>query len=252
MSSDTQKNSENNNHFTNNRRRSFFYVWIAALIAILFYIPAIPKLVPAHVHLPYSMNTLILLQIVVFVISATIFAAAGAFLTPRIGFRAYLADASITKSIFWKVLKRQFLYGAPIGLVGAIVAYFMAPDFISYLTMVPFLTRLFGGVFEEVIMRWGLLTIVVWILWRIFQHGIGIPKKLLIYSCIFLSQILFAFGHTPALVNFGMTNPAWSIFTIFIVSLPWGWLFWKQGLESAFIAHASFHAFVALFVAVKL
>jgi hypothetical protein len=252
MSSDTQKNSENNNHFAHNRRRSFFYVWIAAFIAILSYIPAIPKLLPAHVHLPYSMNTLILLQVVVFVISATIFAAVGAFLTPRIGFRAYLADASITKNIFWIVLKRQFLYGAPIGLVGAIVAYFIAPDFISYLTMVPFLTRLFGGVFEEVIMRWGLLTIIVWILWRIVQHGIGIPRELLIYSCIFLSQILFAFAHTPALINFGINNPAWSIFTIFIVSLPWGWLFWKQGLESAFIAHASFHAFVALFVAVKL
>ncbi|MCX6120006.1 MAG: hypothetical protein NTX44_00100 [Ignavibacteriales bacterium] len=232
--------------------RNFFYVWIAAFIAILFYIPALPKLVPAHVHLPYSMNTFILLQIVVFFISATIFAASGAYLTPRIGFRAYLAEISIKKKDFWIVLKRQFFYGAPIGLAGAIVAYFIAPDFISYLTMVPFLTRLFGGVFEEVIMRWGLLTIIVWILWRIFQHGIGIPKKLLIYLCIFLSQILFACGHTPALINFGITNPAWSIFTIFIVSLPWGWLFWKHGLESAFIAHACFHAFVALFVAVKL
>jgi len=234
------------------RRRSFLYLWSAALIGILFYIPAIPKLVPAHVHLPVSMNTFVLIQIVTFVITATIFAAAGAILTPRIGFRAYLADASITKNVFWIVLKRQFFYGAPIGFVGAIVAYFIAPDFISYLTMVPLLTRLVGGVFEEVIMRWGLLTIIVWILWRIFQHGIGIPKKLLIYSCIFLSQILFAFGHIPALINFGITNPAWSIFTIFIVSLPWGWLFWKHGLESAFIAHASFHVFVALFVAVKL
>ena len=169
MSSDTQKNSENNNHFTHNRRRSFFYVWIAALIAILFYIPAIPKLVPAHVHLPYSMNTLVLLQIVVFVISATIFGAAGAFLTPRIGFRACLADSSITRSILWIVLKRQFLYGAPIGLVGAIVAYFIAPGFISYLTMVPFLTRLFGSVFEEVIMRWGLLIIMAWISWPMLR-----------------------------------------------------------------------------------
>ena len=252
MSSDRQRNSENNNHFTDSRRRMFFYVWIAAFIATLSYIPAIPKLLPAHVHLPYSMNTLVLLQIVVFVISATIFAAAGAFLTPRIGFRVCLVNASITKDVFWIVLKRQFLYGAPIGLGGAIVAYSIAPDFVSYLTMVPFLTRLIGCVFEEVIMRWGLLTIIVWILWRIFQHGIGIPKKLLIYTCVFLSQILFAFAHTPALMNFGITNPAWSIFTIFIVSLPWGWLFWKQGLESAFIAHASFHALVALFVAVKL
>ena len=252
MRIDMQKNFESNNHFTGNPRRSFFYVWIAAFLAILSYIPAIPKLIPAHVHVPYSTNTLILLQITVFLISATIFSAAGAFLAPQIGFRAYLADASIAENTFWRVLKRQFLYGASTGLVGAIVAYFMAPDFISYLSMVPLLTRLVGGVFEEVIMRWGLLTIIIWTLWRIFQRGIGIPKELLIYVCIFLSQILFAFAHAPALVNYGITHPAWSIFTIFIVSLPWGWLFWKYGLESAYIAHASFHGFVALFVAVKL
>jgi hypothetical protein len=188
------------------------------------------------------------MQLVVF---TTIFAAAGAYLTPRIGFRAYLASVSFKKNIHWMVLKNQFYYGVPTGLAGAIIAYLIAPDFIAYLNNVPFLSRLFGGLTEEVIMRWGLMTIIVWILWRIFQHGIGIPKILLVYSGIFLSQILFAFGHIPALINFGITNPGWSVFTIFIISLPWGWLFWRQGLESAFIAHSSFHAFIALFIAAK-
>lgn len=244
--------TENGSPLRKNSRRSFFTVWIAASIAILFYIPAIPKLVPPNVHLRFSMNTFILLQLMVFFIAATIFSAVGAFLTPRIGFRASLADASLSKTDFGKILKRQFLYGAPIGLAGAIAAYFMAPDFISYLSTVPLITRLIGGVFEEVVMRWGLLTIIVWSAWRIFQRGTGTPGNMLIYSCIFFSQMLFAVGHTPALVMFGITNPAWSLFTIFIVALPWGWLFWKQGLESAVIAHTSFHAFVALFVAIKL
>jgi hypothetical protein len=150
------------------------------------------------------------------------------------------------------VLKRQFFYGAPIGFAGAIIAYLIAPDFITYLSNVPFIPRLFGSIFEEVIMRWGLMTIIVWILLRIFQRHSEIHKNILIGSGIFLSQTLFAVGHIPVLVNFGITNPAWSVFTIFIVSLPWGWLFWKQGLESAFIAHSSFHAFVALFVAIRL
>lgn len=252
MSNDMQENSENNNHFINSRRSSFLYVWIAAVIGILFFMPAVPKLIPAHVRLPFSMNTVIIISIMQLVVFTTIFAAAGAYLTPRIGFRAYLADVPIQEKVFWVVLKRQFFYGASIGLIGAIIAYIIAPDFIAYLNNVPFLSRLFGGLTEEVIMRWGLMTIIVWILWRIFQHGIGIPKILLMYSGIFLSQILFACGHIPALINFGITNPGRSVFTIFIISLPWGWLFWRQGLESAFIAHSSFHAFIALFVAVKL
>ena len=242
-----------NNHLTNSRRRSFLYVWIAATISILFYVPAaLPKLVPAQAHLPFSMNTFIIIQVLIYVISAAIFAAAGAYLTPRIGFRAYLADLSIKEKNFWIVLKRQFFYGATIGLAGAIVAYLIAPNFIAYLSNVPFIPRLFGSIFEEVVMRWGLMTIIVWILLRIFQQHSEIYKSILIGSGIFLSQILFAFGHFPVLKSLGTANPMWSVFTIFIVSLPWGWLFWKQGLESAFIAHTSFHAFVALFVAVKL
>jgi len=246
------KNSGSNNSFTHSRLRSFLYVWLAGFIGSVSYVPAIPKLIPEHVRLPFSMNTLVILSVLQSVIVITIFAAVGALLTPRIGFRAYLADVPIKKKVFWIVLKRQFFYGAPIGLAGSIVAYFIAPDFVAYLTMYPFVTRLFGSLSEEVIMRWGIMTIIAWILWRIFQHGIVIPKESLIWSVVLLSQILFAIGHTPILIRFGTTNPVWCVFTIFIVSLPWGWLFWKHGLESAFIAHASFHAFTALFVAVKL
>jgi hypothetical protein len=241
-----------NNHLINSRRRNFFYVWSFAVIGILFFIPAIPKLIQTYVHLPFSMNIFVILTVLQLFIAATTFVALGVYLTPRIGFRASLIDISIKDKLFWVILKRQFYYGVSIGLVGAIIAYLSAPEFIAYLNNVPFLSRLFGGLNEEVIMRWGLLTIIVWILWRIFQHGIGTPKKILVYSCIFMSQILFALGHYPALKSFGIINPLGSICTIFIISLPWGWLFWKEGLESAFIAHSSFHAFVALFVAVKI
>jgi hypothetical protein len=246
------KNTEDKTHFTNNRRYSFLLVWIAAVIGILFYIPAIPKLIPANVRLPFSLNTIIILSILQSVIFITIFAAAGAALAPRIGFRANLAGLSIKTKVFWTVLKDQFYYGASTGLAGAIIAYLIAPDFIAYLNVFPLLTRLFGSLTEEVIIRWGIMTIIVWILLRIFRHRSENSQIILICSGILLSQILFAFGHTPALIKFGMTNPIWSVFTIFIVSLPWGWLFWKHGLESAFIAHASFHACVALFVVMKL
>jgi hypothetical protein len=252
MSDDMQMNSERNIPFTNSSFHSFIYVWIAAIIGVLFLAPTIPNHLPANVHSPFSINTLILINIIVLAIFTAIFAAVGAYLTPRIGFRANLVDIPIKKKVFWNVLQRQFFYGVSIGFAGAIIAYFITSDFIAYLNSYTFLSRLFGGLYEEVIMRWGLMTIIVWISWRIFQHGIGIPKRFLVYSCIFLSQILFAFGHFPALKNFGIINPIGSIVTIFIVSLPWGWLFWKQGLESAFIAHSSFHAFVALFVAIKL
>ena len=252
MSNHIQKDSDHDGPFANSFRRNFLYVWSVAVVSVLFYVPVIPKLIPADVPLPFSMNIVVLLSIIQLVVVTALFAAAGAYLTPRIGFRARLGDVAIHQKDIWAVCKSQCYYGVPTGLAGAITAYFMAPDFIAYLNSYPFVFRLFGGLYEEVIMRWGLMTILVWILWRIFQKGTGIPKSWLVYSGILVSQILFAFSHIPALTHFGITDPALSVFTIFIVSLPWGWLFWRQGLESAFIAHSSFHAFVALLVAINI
>ena len=252
MSNDMQTNSENNTHFKNSRRRTFLYVWIAALIGIVFFAPSISTHIPEQLILKISMNTIVMMTVLQLVVVATIFSVIGTYLTPRIGFRALLVDLPIKEKVFWVLLKRQLYYGVSIGFGGAIIAYLIAPDFIAYLNTYSFPSRLFGSLNEEVITRWGLMTIIVWILWRIFQHGKEIPKIILVYSAILLTQIPFAFGHFVALKNFGIANPIWSIVTIFIVSFPWGWLFWKQGLESAFIAHSSFHAFVALFVAVKL
>ena len=234
--------------FKDNPIRSFFFVWIAAVINSVFYVPAIPRLIPANVHLRFSMNVFILISILQFIISSAIFAALGAYLAPRIGFRAYFAAVQREKkSDLWVVLKHQFSYGAPIGVVGAIIAYLIAPEFITYLNNIPLLPRLvLGGLTEEVIIRWGLMTILVWILWRVFQKGNGIPHDLLVYIGILLSQTLFAFGHYGVLKMAGVENLYWAVFTIFLVSLPWGWLFWKRGLESAIIAHASFHATIVI------
>ncbi len=246
------RNSGKNKKPSNTRFQSFLFVWIAAVVSILSFVPAIPKLIPAGTQLRFSMTTLIVIQILSSVTVAAIFAAAGAILAPRIGFRACLAGVSIKKRAFWAILKRPFFYGAPIGFAGAVIAYFVSPDFIDYLNRYPFPTRLLGGLTEEVIVRWGFMTMITWALWRILQHGTGIPKESLIWFGVFLSQILFAAGHIPNLINFGITNPIRPVMTIFVISLPWGWLFWRYGLESAFIAHASFHAWVAFFVAVKL
>jgi hypothetical protein len=245
-------NASKKSCLSDGRFHSFLTVWVAAFIGIVFFIPMIPKLVPAQTPLPFSMNTLIIISVLQSVVFITLFAAAGAMLAPRMGFRAALADIPIKKKIPWKTLKTQFVFGLPTGLAGAMIAYFFAPEFTCYLGKFPVLSRLFGGIYEEVIIRWGIMTVIAWVIWRVFQHGIGIPKESVIRSGILISQILFAAGHIPMLIRLGVTDPYRSVLAIFIVSLPWGWLFWKKGLEAAFIAHASFHAFTAFFTAVHL
>jgi|WetSurMetagenome_2_1015567.scaffolds.fasta_scaffold308852_1 hypothetical protein len=243
--------SESSVELKDNRVRSFFFAWIAAFIGILFYMPVILTLIPAKVLLRFSMNTIVMIVVLQSLIVTAILAAIGAYLSPRIGFRAYLVSVHLKEKIFWVTLKKQFYFGVPIGLIGAMLACLIAPEFISYVSKIPLLARVFyGGLTEEVAMRWCIMTGIVWVLWRIFQKGSGSPKSVLMYSSILLNQIVFASGHIPALKTAGVINLYWCVFTIFLVSLPWGWLYWKRGLEAAMIAHASFHAFIAFFLAI--
>ena len=238
--------------FKDNRIRSFFYVLAAALIGLIFYLPVIPNMIPAQALTRFPMSIIMILVVLQSIIFIALLAAAGAYLAPRVGFRAPLCDVHINQQTFRSVLKEQCLIAIPVGLAGAIIACLVAPEFISYVNKTPPLPRLFyGGLTEEVAARWGIMTIIVWILWRIFQKGNGTPTNILVCSGILLSQTIFALGHIPALNMAGVGNVSWSIVTIFFVSILWGWLFWKRGLEAAMIAHASFHAFIAIFTAVN-
>jgi len=231
---------------------NFIYTSVLGIVGVLFLLIFVLKIIPSEVFLKYSTSTIIILTLLQFVVVISIFAAIGTTLTKRIGFKTIFDEISSTKNSLWMILRRQLFYGVPIGISGAIIAYLIAPNFIGYLNSVPQFTRIFGSIYEEIIIRWGIMTLIVWAFWRIGQKGVGIPKNSLIWSGIILSQILFAFGHTPPLIRFGITNPLWSIATIFIVTFPWGWLFWKRGIESAIFAHMSFHIVVILLVAMKL
>ena len=45
-------------------------------------------------------------------------------------------------------------------------------------------------------------------------------------------------------MNSTRSTPGKAAASIFVVSLPWGWLFWAFGIESAMLAHMTFHAVV--------
>ncbi len=231
---------------------NFIYTTVLGIVGFLFELLFVLKIIPSEVLLKYSTSTIIIISLLQSVVVISIFAAIGTTLTRRIGFKTIFDEISSTKNSLWMILRRQLFYGVPIGISGAIIAYLIAPDFIAYLNSVPQFTRIFGSIYEEIIIRWGIMTLIVWLLWRIGQKGVGVPKNSLIWSGIILSQILFAFGHTYILINFGITNPFWSIATIFFATLPWGWLFWKRGIEAAIFAHMSFHISVILLVAMKI
>lgn len=108
---------------------------------------------------------------------------------------------------------------------------------------------LYGGITEEIFLRFGLMTLIVWICSKLFKG----TKPAIYWIGIVLSALLFAIGHFPVVFN-TIDVPSTVILSYVLIGntiggLILGWLYWKKGLESAFIAHMFAH--VVLVIAEK-
>lgn len=111
---------------------------------------------------------------------------------------------------------------------------------------VPLIARvLYGGITEELLLRWGLMTVLVWIAWRLLQRRKGTPQIVYIWLAIVVSALLFGAGHLPAAAaQVGELTADVAAFVVganTVFGILFGFLFWRYGLEAAIIAHAFAH-----------
>jgi len=100
---------------------------------------------------------------------------------------------------------------------------------------------LYGGLTEEILMRFGLMTLIVWLCSKIFKE----IKPFVFWTGIVIAAIIFAVGHFPIAYQ-AIDNPTTGLLTYILIGnsiggIIFGWLYWKKGLESAFIAHIFTH-----------
>ena len=97
------------------------------------------------------------------------------------------------------------------------------------------------GIFEEVLTRWGLMSLFVWIGVLLAND----PTPTVMWIAIVISGILFGLGHLPSHLALGCKKtPAFFTAVISLnlwAALIFGWLFWHYGLVSAILAHMVFH-----------
>lgn len=104
------------------------------------------------------------------------------------------------------------------------------------------LTRfLYGGITEELIMRFGLMTFVVWVLHAVTKR----LSDTIYWIGIVVAALLFALGHLPIVFLLaGEPTPmliGYILFANAAGGIIFGWLYWKKGLEAAIIAHMITH-----------
>lgn len=249
------------------RTRLFAILWLAGmsgvlslllidLAALLANLPATAKSeMPFHPHLIKLLSIVqptILLSVAIFI---------GIQLAPQVGLSAPVAEAIATRASFVSALKRQALPGVISGFIAGVVilsSWLLSRPFLPHVfvtraetlnSSMPFLTRLlYGGITEELLLRWGLLTLLVWAAWRLLQKGRGRPQPLYFAGAIVISAIVFGIGHLPVVsalgVDLTLAIVAFVVLSNSLFGLIAGYLYWKKGLEAAIIAHMTAHVVI--------
>lgn len=228
-------------------------LWLAGMAGVVALswtvLPQLLARSPAEVPVQVALAASILQSAVLVALAAW----AGVVLAPSVGLRAPVAEAAVAGTGTWQALKPQVLPATAVGLlVGGLLTVWtgQAPQALKALSgafEVPLVAKLlYGGITEEIMMRWGLMTALVWLLWRVLQKRIGPPKGSLVFAAIVVAALLFGVGHLP--LAFGMGVEPSGPVVLYIVAgnaLPgmlFGWLYGRWGLEAAMLAHALAHA----------
>jgi len=105
-----------------------------------------------------------------------------------------------------------------------------------------FLASFYGGIDEEILLRLFMVSLLAWLLSRVWKDAEGKPTAGGMWLVIIVASLLFGLGHLPTTAQLTPLTPliiARAIVLNGIAGLAFGYLYWKRGLESAMLAHFS-------------
>lgn len=104
---------------------------------------------------------------------------------------------------------------------------------------------LYGGMIEELMMRLFLMSLIAWLLWKLFFRKSDTAPDNVIIAANVISALLFAAGHLPVTITiFGELTPI-ILLRCFLFNggfgLFFGRLYRKYGIQYAMMSHALLH-----------
>ncbi|ASW44212.1 CPBP family intramembrane glutamic endopeptidase [Clostridium isatidis] len=100
---------------------------------------------------------------------------------------------------------------------------------------------LYGGIIEEILLRLGLMTFIIWIASKMIKT---INSNGIYIAGIVIAALLFAAGHIPAtaqMLGLSLVSVLRTLLLNFLPGLGFGYLYWKHGLGYAMLGHISTH-----------
>ena len=228
-------------------------LWLLGLPGVVAVVWALlPPLQANAALLPLPLWAVLLLSGLQTAVLLALAVAIGVWLAPRVGLQAPVLSAWLGGGPVGPALRAVMAPGVIGGVAGAAWLWALAQVAPQALqpsdpaSAVPLVVKLlYGGITEELLVRWGVMTLLLWLGWRLLQRGQGRPGKGLVALAVLLSALLFALGHLPAAQALAgvLTMPVVAFVLVgnTVFGLVAGGLFARHGLEAAIIAHVLAH-----------
>ncbi len=237
----------------------FLAPWAAltalGFVGILSLVPVLARAVPqmrAAGAPDWPDAALVALSLVQPTLLLAVLVAAGVALHERVGLRSLIAERARgllgdfgapgggVAVIFGATVLSALVVAADLALRRAAPAAFQAlPRLGDGDLPARAMALLYGGVTEELLMRFGVMTILASAGTRLVGRRDGV-----FWAAIVLAALLFGVGHLPALLAHGTAGPVLVIRTILlnaVLGTFYGFVYWRRTLEHAMLAHASTH-----------
>jgi len=231
-------------------------LWLVGMVGVLVFalLPLPHQLVDRPLRIPlWVIQALGLAQTS---LTLAVAVALGTRLAPSVGLRAPAFEALVAWRWPGRALLPQIVPALAGGVLCAAVLLLFArrsPSEIDTVAASAFdpslLVRvLYGGITEELLLRWGVMTVLLWLLTRLVRGRDATPGRVLVALAVLLSALLFGLGHLPTVVAFGGELTRGVVLHVIggntLFGSVVGVLFWRYGLEAAMLAHALAHVFM--------
>lgn len=238
-------------------RKQFFILLGASLFSVICIFPYVVTLqgdILQNAGIP--LGTLFLAQ---FIQSAVLFSVTiflGLLFTKKIDFELPLLEAILEKRDWKTILKGIFGKSVIWGIAAAVAIYLVdilfsaiGAGITTQENPAPVWQRLlasfYGGITEEILMRLFLMSFFIWIGMKLSRKNK--PGKGVITVSIILAAVIFGLGHLPVTASLTTITPLVVVRAVLLNGIGgviFGWLFWKNGLESAMLAHFTVDIFL--------
>jgi membrane protease YdiL (CAAX protease family) len=233
--------------------RLFLLLFLAGLVCAAAVIPYVfTSSGISSMRLPVPISAFVLVQIVQSAILLAVAVAIGVMLAPDTGLGApYLAALAARKKRphgFWHVAILALVVGfvtslAVIALDALLFGTVIGTSLVRS-TATPLWQRVlaafYGGIDEELLMRFFLMTAFAWVFgWAARGKGHK-PTSFGMWASIILTAAIFSIGHLPFTSSVAVMSRLVILRALIlngVAGIIFGWLYWKKGLEASMIAH---------------